>query len=140
MHEARPPPLAHIAVQGELRDNQQLAAHLVAARGLKPVTVSNGREALAWLSTCSSLPRLIMLDLVMPEMDGYGLIQVLDHHAEWCAIPTLILTAKELTVRERTHLERTTTRVVAKQESRARDLMAELDHVLNRHRVTPGEC
>ncbi|HXV10703.1 MAG TPA: response regulator [Burkholderiales bacterium] len=55
----------------------------------------NGRAGLARLD--SSLPDAIVLDLMMPEMDGFEFLEELRHHAEWRDIPVVVVTAKDLT-------------------------------------------
>ena len=46
-------------------------------------------------------PDVIMLDLVMPEMDGFEFLVEMRSRAEWRDIPVLVVTAKDLTTEER---------------------------------------
>lgn len=55
----------------------------------------NGKEALAAIR--HTLPRLVLLDLMMPEMDGFQLMEAFQSREEWRAIPVIVLTAKMLT-------------------------------------------
>jgi signal transduction histidine kinase/CheY-like chemotaxis protein len=55
----------------------------------------NGRAGLARLG--ESVPDAIVLDLVMPEMDGFEFLEELRHRAEWRNIPVVVVTAKDLT-------------------------------------------
>ena len=55
----------------------------------------NGRAGLARIA--EALPNIIVLDLVMPEMDGFEFLEALRHRAEWREIPVVVVTAKELT-------------------------------------------
>ena len=61
-------------------------------RGYEVVTAENGREALEILA--SELPDMIICDIMMPEMDGYGFVAELrkQNQASW--IPVLFLSAK----------------------------------------------
>ena len=61
-------------------------------RGYEVVTADNGKEALKLLS--QDPPDMIICDIMMPEMDGYGLIENVrkDHRTGW--IPVLFLSAK----------------------------------------------
>ena len=52
---------------------------------------SNGREALVLLK--ERRPQLVLLDLMMPIMDGWEFITVLKSHEEWAEIPVIIITA-----------------------------------------------
>jgi PAS domain S-box-containing protein len=62
----------------------------------------NGQVALACLSTMQ--PTLILLDLMMPEMDGFTFLTELHKTAAWRDIPVIILSAKALTLAERSRL------------------------------------
>jgi signal transduction histidine kinase/CheY-like chemotaxis protein len=66
------------------------------------VEANNGREALDLLA--QRRPSLILLDLMMPEMDGMEFLDELQHHPEWSEIPVVIITAKELTEEDRMFL------------------------------------
>ncbi len=63
---------------------------------------SNGREALASLG--NQKPDLILLDLMMPEMDGFQLVAVLQKEAQWRDIPVIVITAMDLTAGDRARL------------------------------------
>ncbi|HZQ10235.1 MAG TPA: GAF domain-containing protein [Anaerolineae bacterium] len=62
----------------------------------------NGRAALAQLEHAQ--PRLILLDLIMPEMDGFEFINELRKHPEWRNLPIVVVTAKDLTPEDRMRL------------------------------------
>ncbi|MEO6906706.1 MAG: response regulator, partial [Abditibacteriaceae bacterium] len=55
----------------------------------------NGRVALE--SVAANRPVLILLDLMMPDVDGFEFAAQLHHHPEWRSIPIVVLTAKDLT-------------------------------------------
>ncbi len=56
-------------------------------------TASNGKKAIKKLSEMGKNPDLIISDIMMPEMDGYELYQVLANNSEWMEIPILFLSA-----------------------------------------------
>ena len=62
----------------------------------------NGREALECVARRP--PCVIVLDLMMPEMDGFEFLAELRRRPEGKAIPVLVVTAKELTEEERLFL------------------------------------
>jgi CheY-like chemotaxis protein len=64
--------------------------------------VGNGREALA--SVAASPPAVILLDLMMPDVDGFEFLAEIRQHAEWRKIPVVVITAKELTEEDRMFL------------------------------------
>ncbi len=49
-------------------------------------------------------PTLILLDLMMPEVDGFEFLAEISQHAEWRQIPVVVITAKELTEEDRLFL------------------------------------
>ena len=60
------------------------------------VTVANdGREALKCLEV--KHPEVMLLDLMMPELDGFEVVAAMKNNENWKNIPILIMTAKELT-------------------------------------------
>ena len=62
----------------------------------------NGRMALDRLN--ASLPDVILLDLMMPEMDGFQLVAELQKHPAWRRIPVIVVTARDLTAEDRMRL------------------------------------
>jgi CheY-like chemotaxis protein len=72
----------------------------------------NGREALARLR--DGKPDVILLDLMMPEMDGFEFLDELRGQSEWQEIPVVVITAKELTDAERSRLNGGVERIIAK--------------------------
>ncbi|WP_121808491.1 ATP-binding protein [Mucilaginibacter kameinonensis] len=78
-----------------VEDHHEMAAYI--ADILRPiyklVTVSNGSEALKKLQELPATPSLIISDVMMPEMDGFTLLETLKQSAEYCRIPVIMLTA-----------------------------------------------
>jgi len=92
------------------------------------IEAENGLAALARLA--ESLPDVIMLDLMMPEMDGFEFVVELRSRAEWRDIPVLVLTAKDLTAAERSRLNGDVERVLQKGASQMDALLREIGRVL----------
>lgn len=63
---------------------------------------ANGREGLELIQR--ELPDLVIIDLMMPEMDGFTVIDALRANPETAAIPVIVATAKELTQDEKNRL------------------------------------
>ena len=74
----------------------------------------NGLVALDALST--SRPDVIILDLMMPKMDGFELLDELRARPQWRDIPVVVITAKDLTQQDRSRLNGEVERVIAKSE------------------------
>ncbi|HXL48727.1 MAG TPA: response regulator, partial [Xanthobacteraceae bacterium] len=96
------------------------------------IEAENGREAFDWLSR-NPAPGMILLDLLMPEMDGFSLLDAIKKHPEWQRIPVVILTGKELTATERELLEGRVRSVIAKGSVSASDLASLVRRILREH-------
>ncbi|MGV7030098.1 response regulator [Methylobacterium symbioticum] len=59
-------------------------------------------------------PSLVLLDLMMPELDGFGFLRTLRARADWADIPVVVLTAKDVTAEDRRRLAGQADRVLAK--------------------------
>ncbi len=66
-------------------------------------TAVDGRDALAWLA--GSTPGLILLDLMMPGMDGFEFIETFRRDPKSRTIPVVVITAKDLSAEDRRRLE-----------------------------------
>jgi hypothetical protein len=91
---------------------REIIRRALSMEGLKVVEAGNGIEALARLA--ESAPSLILLDLMMPEMDGFGFIEELRRSDEWNKIPVVVLTAKDISSEDRSRLEGFTSAVLVK--------------------------
>ena len=87
-------------------------------------TAANGREALEALEEIT--PNAILLDLMMPEMDGFEFLEELRRHEAWSTIPVLVVTAKALDAEERSFRDGRMARVVQKGSASPKDLSAEV--------------
>jgi CheY-like chemotaxis protein/anti-sigma regulatory factor (Ser/Thr protein kinase) len=88
----------------------------------------NGRVALARLT--EARPDIIMLDLMMPEMDGFEFLVEMRSRAEWQDIPVLVVTAKDLTAEERSRLNGDVERVLQKGGAELDELLREIGRAL----------
>ncbi len=80
--------------------------------GWAVVEAENGRVAMGRLAEAT--PDVIVLDLMMPEMDGFEFLVEMRRHAQWQEVPVLILTAKDLTAEEHRRLHGDVARVLQK--------------------------
>jgi CheY-like chemotaxis protein len=90
-----------------------------------PVTeAENGRVALQRMA--EQRPVLIVLDLMMPTMDGFTFIAELRQREEWRTIPIIVLTAKDLTPEERQRLNGSVAQILSKGAYSREDLLDEV--------------
>jgi signal transduction histidine kinase/CheY-like chemotaxis protein len=75
--------------------------------GCNVCEAENGRVALEKvesLSEAGSPPHVILLDLMMPEVDGFSVVDSLREHELWKEIPVVVVTAKDITPEDRERL------------------------------------
>jgi PAS domain S-box-containing protein len=93
-------------------------------------TATNGREALARLA--ESAPDLILLDLIMPIMDGLAFLDTIRLDPRWQNIPVAVISAKDLSASEKERLEQQTLAVVSKADVFTGDLKRLLEQLLQK--------
>jgi CheY-like chemotaxis protein len=64
-------------------------------RGMEVLTATTGREAIALLESTSDVA-IVLMDIMMPEMDGYQTMQVIRNKVEFRRLPIIALTAKAM--------------------------------------------
>jgi len=104
---------------------------------LRTAEAENGRSALLWLGE-NPAPAIILLDLMMPEMDGFDFLETLKHDRAWRDIPVIVMTALELTPGERDRLLGHVRKVIAKGASSNVDIATAVSEAVRRRpaRVT----
>ena len=88
----------------------------------------NGQIGLARLE--KSRPRLILLDLMMPEIDGFEFITELRRREEWRSIPVVVITAKDLTAEDHQRLNGYVAAIVQKSAYSREELVTEVRNLL----------
>jgi signal transduction histidine kinase/CheY-like chemotaxis protein/HAMP domain-containing protein len=100
---------------------RETVRHTIEKMGLTVAEVTNGRLALAWLAE-NPAPAVILLDLMMPEMDGFEFLDTFNSRADWRHVPVVVITAKQLTAAERALLSGRARSVIRKGASIDRDI------------------
>ena len=83
--------MASVLVVDDDQDGREILAKFMRKAGLVVHTAPNGREALKIL--LDRTPRVVVLDVMMPEMNGVELMQVMRAYLRWSSLPVVILTA-----------------------------------------------
>src|SRR6516225_4052861 len=81
----------------------------------------NGREALKRIQ--ESKPDVILLDLMMPEMDGFAVVAALQKEAGWRDIPVIVITSLDLDAKDRERLNAGVQFVLVKETFQPADLV-----------------
>jgi CheY-like chemotaxis protein len=74
-------------------DIRWLISELLIDEGYTVAQAADGREALAYLQDATPLPCVIILDLMMPIMNGWDFLQVQQHNPRLASIPIVVVSA-----------------------------------------------
>ncbi len=107
---------------------REVIRHLLEKAGIQVAEAENGRVALERLA--EGQPGLILLDLMMPEMDGFQFVDHVRQHEAWRAIPIVVVTAKELTAEDRQRLNGYVTEIIQKDARCQEELLAEVSKMV----------
>ncbi len=97
-------------------------------QGWTVIEASDGREALTRLREAQ--PEVIILDLMMPQMDGFEFLEEMRCKTEWRDIPVVVVTAKDLTDADRIRLNGGVERIILK--TNRDDMLREVRGVLTK--------
>jgi CheY-like chemotaxis protein len=97
----------------------------------------SGEEALRALDT--SQQDIILLDLLMPKMDGFEVIQRVKGNPKWKDIPIIVVTAKDLTDDDCSFLRQSVDRIIQKAGLARETLMKEVQSLLREYAVPRKE-
>jgi signal transduction histidine kinase/DNA-binding response OmpR family regulator len=106
-------PQAHVLIVDDDPQVREIVRSTLEGSGLQTSQAANGRAALDWLKSHPP-PSLILLDLMMPEMDGFEFLSQIRSQAKLAELPVVVLTAKELSEEERAFLAERTLLVLSK--------------------------
>jgi signal transduction histidine kinase/CheY-like chemotaxis protein/HAMP domain-containing protein len=119
---ARPPcPVLVVEDDPVMRDMLQ---RRLEKEGWTVMEAENGRVALKRMA--ERQPDLILLDLMMPEMDGFQFLDEIRTREDWRSIPIIVVTAKELTEEDRQKLNGSVEKILQKGAYSREELIREV--------------
>jgi YesN/AraC family two-component response regulator len=118
----------------------EMHARLVQAQSsaYQVIQARNGREALDLIR--QNPPDLVLLDLMMPEVDGFAVLETLQAEESTRAIPVIVLTGQLLTEADMARLNRGVTTVLQKGIFSAEETLAHIEAVLSHNRKLGNEA
>jgi CheY-like chemotaxis protein/anti-sigma regulatory factor (Ser/Thr protein kinase) len=102
----------HILVVEDDEHSRSLLTRYLDSEGWDHSEAKNGIEALDRAQT--RRPDLVLLDLMMPEMDGFEFLETMRQWPDYRSIPVVVVTAKTLTQADRARLDGNVARVIEK--------------------------
>jgi signal transduction histidine kinase/CheY-like chemotaxis protein len=109
---------------------RELLARLVDGAGYGVATAVNGRDGLDWLAA-NAAPDLILLDLMMPNLDGFGFLSELRRQPAYDRLPVVIVTAKELSEDDVRRLRELRAQIITKDHGYLEELVTTMRHRLS---------
>jgi PAS domain S-box-containing protein len=121
----------HVLIVEDDAPTSELMSRALRQIDCRVTQAENGRVGLERLS--EALPDAILLDLMMPEMDGFEFIARVRDESRWRRIPIIVVTAKTLTAEDRARLNGQVQHLVHKGEYSGKAVLAALDELVPRH-------
>jgi signal transduction histidine kinase/CheY-like chemotaxis protein len=125
-------PQARVLIVDDDPEVRDIVCTTLESSGLKTFQAANGRAAIEWLESHPP-PSLILLDLLMPEMDGLEFINRVQDQGKLVDVPIVVLTAKELSAQERAFLAERTLLILSKGAQPIGSLGSTLSAIAKQH-------
>jgi CheY-like chemotaxis protein len=93
-----------------------------------PILVQGGRAG--WEALNAQPPHAIILDLFMPELDGFSILERLRGHPHLRNIPVLVITSGDVTGEQRQQLNKFGRRLISKASLNEAELIESIEQVL----------
>jgi CheY-like chemotaxis protein/HAMP domain-containing protein len=110
---------------------------VVEAENIKTIGVNSGEESIKLLK--ENVPDVLVLDLIMPGMDGFSVIEEVRKNPNTKNLPVIIVTAKDITKEDRLKLSGKVSSLIAKSDSTPQDLFNEIRNVLKKIETSEKE-
>ena len=121
----------NVMIVDDSEKDRKLLRRILEGVGYDVIAASGGMEAIAKIG--DKPPDLLVLDLMMPEMDGFAVLETLRSNEATRQLPVVVVTAKELTLEERERLNMQVAALLEKgifdQEMLLRDVASALDQL-----------
>ena len=123
LDQYRPDTRTEVLIVEDDADVREMVRRTLSAEGWPILEAENGRAALERLS--QKEPGVIVLDLMMPEMDGFEFIAELRKNEAWQSIPVVVITARDLTAEDRLRLGDNVQKILPKASYTREELLQE---------------
>lgn len=124
------PEVRSVLIVDDEPDVRDLLARTLKGAGIASRVAVDGHDAIEKLE--EAVPDLVLLDIMMPGLDGFAVVDAMRGREEWQDIPVIVLTAKDLTLDERARLYEGVDRVLSKSEATGRSWLLEVEDAVGR--------
>lgn len=129
-HRNKQIPFRVLVVEDE-EDCRIMLKRLLEKEGCVVSEAVNGQVGIECVA--AKQPHLIILDLMMPVMDGFDFILELYKTEGWHSIPVVVLTAKDLTSEDHLRLNGYIEKIIQKKSNTSKELEREIRHLIHMH-------
>jgi len=132
-------PGSRVLVVDDDADARDLTGRRLKDAGYEVHFAKNGVEAMQFVETSAGPPDLIVLDLMMPEMDGFEVLARLeDTRGETAAVPVVVVTAKDLDANDHARFTRQVQQVLQKSMGPTDALLKAVERALGKPHAKQG--
>ncbi|MBT3168864.1 MAG: response regulator [Candidatus Cloacimonetes bacterium] len=101
---------------------------IIESEQIETISADGGLKCLKLLE--NNKPDILVLDLMMPDLSGFGVIEKLQKNPETMKLPVIIVTAKDLTKEDKNRLNGNVASILSKDENTSVNLAAEIRRIL----------
>jgi len=123
-----PPPRSALVIDDE-EPAREMLARILEKEGWNVIQAEDGLAAMERMA--EQRPDLILLDLMMPKMNGFEFVAELHKHDEWQSIPIVVITARDVTIEDRVRLDGYVEKVLLKRALSEDALLAEIRDLIS---------
>ena len=120
----------HVLVVDDEAINRDLINRYLIDDNWSVEEAENGKVALEKMQEFK--PDLILLDLMMPVMDGFEFAEEIRNHDEYRSIPIIVVTAKSLDDQDKRRLRGSVQRIIQKGSIGRQDLLSQIEEILDK--------
>jgi CheY-like chemotaxis protein len=118
----------HVLVVDDERANRDWLTEILEPAGFRVIPAGGGREAIELAH--SQKPDLVLLDLMMPDVSGFDVVEALRSDEATFAMPIMVLTAKELSDSDKQQLNGRVSSILQRGSTGATELVSHLRQVI----------
>ena len=115
----------HILVVDDDSSTRTILKKMLIKDGWRVDEAVNGKVAIERMGM--QIPELILLDLLMPVMDGFEFLKEIKKVDAWIKIPTIVITSKDLTVDDYSFLTNNVDKVIQKGKYNRKEIIEQID-------------
>ncbi len=119
---------ATVLVVDDMEENRNVISRILNSQKINVMLAENGVQGLSQLE--KQKPDLILLDLMMPEMDGFRFCEIVKHSEDYKNIPIVVLTARELSTEDISRLSGKVDRIYEKKETDFESLLLDIQNMV----------